>query len=30
MSALARFFNAKGIAVSGYDKTENTIDCAIK
>jgi UDP-N-acetylmuramate--alanine ligase len=25
MSALARYFNAKGIAVSGYDKTETTL-----
>ena len=25
MSALARYFNSKGIAVSGYDKTETTL-----
>src|SRR5260221_13308093 len=25
MSALARYFNAKGVAVSGYDKTETVL-----
>src|ERR1700743_3909101 len=25
MSALARYFNSKGVAVSGYDKTETTL-----
>ena len=25
MSAIARYFNAKGIAVSGYDKTETPL-----